>query len=171
MGTLHDELQALGNVATADRMATARAAKAARKAAKPAEPTTATVDRMPGDRDELIVYSLIYALSLAQKDRGTYVDKNGVEKPTSYFVPWFMLMDELKGTGYMSQLESRVTEIIDRLVVGGFVKRAGSKGFIPTVFDEPFVKGARSVRGGRSSALRHNIDAMLERRHAKIDAA
>ena len=128
------------------------------------KPAIKAVDlRLPEGRDERIVYSILHALSVAQHAEGFEVqDRDGnVTRKHSHVVPIWMILRDLRDTGYLAELESRPTEILVRLAASGHVKMAG-KAWIPSCFDTPYVKGAKAVKGGRASDIRRMVDAMLE---------
>ena len=119
-----------------------------------------TPDSLPAGTNERIVYMALYAASVIGHREG-YVDSRTGETKHTNVVQHFVVSRELKDAGYLDELGERPYDVLIRLTSQGFVKQAGARGWIPTCFDTPYTRGARSQRGGRSSELRRVIDSML----------
>ena len=139
-----------------------KAGRSARNTAPKVKPLTLddiTPEKLPVGTNERIVYMALYAASVIGHREG-YADRNGEQKHT-HVVQGFVVSRELKDAGYLEDLGERPYDVLLRLTTAGFVKQAGNRGWIPTCFDVPYTRGARSQRGGRSSELRRIIDSML----------
>ena len=122
--------------------------------------------KMPEDPDQAVVFAVLVSASIEQATEG-WEDNDG-DMHYTHVVPGFMILRDLRDAGYLGELGKRPTDILIDLCSAGFVKMAG-KSWIPTCFDEPYVRGARSSKGGRSSAIRRNVERMLASKADKLD--